>query len=323
MTDPVPGISLADYCLGFSKASEPWPTLPLEDAPGISWWRSLLAAGCPVGGWFAALKPVLPQLRMVQEEGVSKSEAYRAAVLRGEAIPDSAPAAPALSRPDALTLQVVGNPCGAIPVLSTPHRGDFEQLLRAMAHRCEPAVIPEGVHAQAIGGLIHWGLIEAIGRSSRAQLILLHDSPYGSVGWEHVPGMSDEQTWIVKSGEIRLEHELTHIATKRLLGEMRINLLDELIADAMGMSKALGSFSADLFRRCLGLNEDGTIPPLARANTYISALSPDDRVAAVRLCLERATELEKLMTAKALPAEQIPLLRWSVSQHLDHPMRKP
>lgn len=41
-----------------------------------------------------------------------------------------------------------------------------------------------------------------------------------------------------------LEHELTHLTTKRLLGEMRLNHLDELIAECMGMVAALGKFNA-------------------------------------------------------------------------------
>ena len=35
---------------------------------------------------------------------------------------------------------------------------------------------------------------------------------------------------------------------------MRINLFDELLADAIGMKTALGHFQAELFRQGLGLN---------------------------------------------------------------------
>ena len=105
----------------------------------------------------------------------------------------------------------------------------------------------DGVHAQTISGLIHWGLINQFGRQSRARLIVLHQAPYGSVAARELPaqlGELGEEAWLAASSKLRLEHELTHLATQRLLGEMRLNLLDELIADCMGMVAALGCFNA-------------------------------------------------------------------------------
>jgi hypothetical protein len=148
-----------------------------------------------------------------------------------------------------------------MPVLSTPKWSDFCLLVNALAHRCEPDPLAQGVHAHAVGGLIHWGLIRRYGPKSRARFILLHKGPYGSVGASEVPGYPDAASWQMASTALRLEHELTHLATKRLLGEMRLNLLDELIADCMGMVAALGQFDAQLFGRCLGLDPHGD--PLA------------------------------------------------------------
>jgi hypothetical protein len=50
-------------------------------------------------------------------------------------------------------------------------------MVRALAHRGEPVAIANGVHAQAISGLIHWGLIPQFGSQSRACLIVLHQAP--------------------------------------------------------------------------------------------------------------------------------------------------
>ena len=55
-----------------------------------------------------------------------------------------------------------------------------------------------------------------------------------------------------------MEHELTHVTTKRLAGKMRLNLNDELITDTLGMLKAIKIFFADLFRMGLGVNIDST-----------------------------------------------------------------
>ncbi|MFN9425726.1 MAG: DUF7005 family protein, partial [Cyanobacteriota bacterium] len=256
---------LVDYCQGFQRASEPWPPLPLADDITVDWWRLLLAeapSGLLQGDRVVeTLQSVLPQLRLPQVPGISRSEIYRRLVLRGEeANPVELLAAgpePLWQQGDALKLWLAPHPCGAMPVLSTPNWSDFCLLVNALAHRCEPAGLAHGVHAQAVGGLIHWGLIRRYGPKSRARLILLHEGPYGSVGASEVPGCPDAASWQQASTTLRLEHELTHLATKRLLGEMRLNLLDELIADCMGMVAALGLFDAQLFGRCLGLDPHG------------------------------------------------------------------
>ena len=49
-------------------------------------------------------------------------------------------------------------------------------------YRCEPVALPPSVHAQAIDGLIHWGLIREVNRSTCCQLLILSGSlqlPFG------------------------------------------------------------------------------------------------------------------------------------------------
>nr|WP_328987031.1 hypothetical protein [Thiorhodovibrio winogradskyi] len=226
---------------------------------------------------------------------------------------------PGLLAPEELRIEIAEHFAVTLPVLCTANREDFLFLVRALAHRCEPAPVAAGVHAQAIGGLIHWGLIRAHGRETRARLILLHDAPYGSVPADQVPGHPSTADWLARSGVLRLEHELTHLATKALCGEMRLNLLDELIADAMGMLRALGTFSADLYRRCLGIEGDGSAQPDARVWTYLAELEQSDALAAIQLVLERARELEHLVQAERLPGDSIQRLKWLCQQRLDQP----
>lgn len=59
--------------------------------------------------------------------------------------------------------------------------------------------------------------------------------------------------WRRLSITIRLEHECTHYFTYRVLGSMRNNLLDELIADYQGIVSAIGKYRADWFLRFMGL----------------------------------------------------------------------
>jgi hypothetical protein len=211
-------------------------------------------------------------------------------------------------------------------VLHTPSQNDFERLVRALAYRGEPVALADGVHAQAVGGLIHWGLIRLLGRQSRAQLILLHTAPYSSVSADAVPGRPTPAAWLAASTTLRLEHELTHLATRRLLGEMRLNLLDELIADTMGMVAALGRFDAAFFGLCLGLGPVGIPQTTGRWTTYVASLQPADARAAVALVQQRAHEVEDWL--RAMPAllapEQTPVrLHWLCQQRLDRVITAP
>jgi hypothetical protein len=100
-------------------------------------------------------------------------------------------------------------------------------------------------------------------------------------------GFTDAQ-WLSLSQTIRLEHECTHYATRRLFGSMQNNLLDELLADFFGLTAAVGHFPAAWFLRFLGLDawpacrQDGRIhtyrgnPPLSdRAFVVLQALIHD------------------------------------------------
>ncbi|MCP4972822.1 MAG: hypothetical protein GY914_04000, partial [Prochlorococcus sp.] len=129
-----------------------------------------------------------------------------------------------------------------------------------------------------------------------------------------------EQEWVEISQQWRLEHELTHIATQRLVGEMRLNLFDELIADALGMIKSLKYFSADLFCKGLGINADGSITKEGRVHTYTSKLNSIDKSTACELVIKRAHELEKLLSKGTIKSERIDVLRYLTQQTLDQPL---
>ena len=301
--------TLATYLQGFAKADQAWPA-HLADDPGLSWWQALPLQQGFEACW-PALASALPQLLLPQEPDISRSERYRQTVLRGQA-PAAMPQP--LQQPQQLRLWIANHPYGSRPVFATPHRPDFLYLVRALAHRAEPAVIEAGVHAQAISGLIHWGLIHSIGPQSRASLILLHDDPYGSVPASALPLELDEQAWLERSTQLRLEHELTHLTTKRVLGEMRLNLLDELIADAMGQLAALQRFSAEVFLRCLR----------GRWRSYVDPLSEADADAALALCRLRAQEIEPILNQHVNHlgdgGDIRALLPWLCRQRLDQPI---
>ena len=103
---------------------------------------------------------------------------------------------------------------------------------------------------------------------------------------------------------------------------MRLNLFDELIADALGMIKALGFFSALLFLQGIGINADGSPKKDARVHIYIRELNIDDKLSACRYLIKRAKELEELLLIGEIPHERIFLLKFLTQNQLDQPLRR-
>jgi hypothetical protein len=308
--------ALRHYLKGFARADQAWMP-PDPGDPRLNWWRALPWEADHVRAW-ALLCDALPQLRLPQRPGISRSDLYRNLVLRGDEARSTEliPSEHLLRQPLALQFQVVQHPYVTMPVLATPDRHDFLWIVRALAHRAEPVPIEDGVHAQAISGLIHWGLIHSWGPHQRANLILLHEAPYGSVPAATLPINLDQQGWILASSALRLEHELTHLTTKQHLGEMRLNLLDELIADAMGQLVALAGFSTEVFERCLQ----------HRWHAYVAELELDEAQQALELVRVRARELELALSAWRGPvaiSARAQLLPWLCRQRLNRPISTP
>lgn len=307
---------LQRYLKGFACADQDWGSTVARVDEHLAWWQALPWQADQTLAW-TQLCSALPQLCLPQETNISHSDLYRERVLRGvlcgsnnqseeQPIQDMAE----------LRLLFTQHPFVSMPVLSTPNRTDFEWLVRALAHRGEPVAIESSVHAQAISGLIHWGLIRMLGNQQRASLIVLHEAPYSSIPAEQAPGGLDHREWLRISGALRLEHELTHLTTKQQLGEMRINLLDELVADTMGQLVALGGFNADLFCRCM----------LQRWRSYVPDLNPTEAHHVLDLVLTRAQELEPALSAwcgDAAVADRGRLLQWLCRLRLDQPICTP
>jgi hypothetical protein len=65
-----------------------------------------------------------------------------------------------------------------------------------------------------------------------------------------------------------LHHEATHYFTRRAFGSMRNNLLDELVADYIGLVAATGRYDADVFLRFMGLENHLQYRPGGRLENY-------------------------------------------------------
>ncbi len=321
---------LERYFQGFTTPVVSLADLPLPEEPHVGRWREYLKMSRG-RDMFATLQEKLPQLCIPQHPGISTSAAYAAVMRKGAPFSTTNfDGRLVLERPDLLTLEIHSHFAGALPVLGTTHREDFVRLVNAIGNRCEPTTIPEGVHAKCIGGINNWDRVNllhdlwnkgqvfrvpgehwgtALQRAAkeepdtiRDRVVLLHQAPYGSVGYSDAPGIPDVAAWLAASGKLRIEHEFTHYATKRIYGQMRSNMLDELIADCIGFTASLGTFSAALFQRCMGIDNKARIPQGARVWEYLQGLSRAEAMAVVEVTLKAAENLQRALTMRPCPA---------------------
>jgi hypothetical protein len=256
----------------------PGLSLPLPDEPFVSVWEEYVAE-TETRGAFDCLKERLVQLNFPIQQGISLTENYRAAVRRGVAV-HGMPEATGLSleRPECLRLALHQTAAGRIPVITAGSRADFVSLAQAFLMGNEPRSIPAYTGAYAVGGYNNWDRVRRYRKQLEQNLpggltaeawkvkfkemiphrelyqdcfILLSDGPYSGVTALEM-GLPPEE-WSRQSLIIRAEHECAHYATRRLLGSMRMNLFDEILADYMGIAAALGYYRSSWFLRFMGL----------------------------------------------------------------------
>jgi hypothetical protein len=328
--------ALLKYCDGFK-------CLPLselscltrhdKDSLATSWWSNLLSQGLAGMPMLQSLSQGLPQLLLHQVPGVSRSQRYQQLVRNGQHLGAIAvehyPSG--WLQPSKLECRLVDHMCGIVPVLTTSCRSDFELMVRAFAYRAEPVQVNPSVHGIAVDGLIHWHLAKnGTPLPKKIRLVILHEAPYGSLPASEVPGHPSETEWLKASSEWRLEHELAHLATRHFWGTMRLNLFDELVADGMGMVKALGMFDATLFLQSLGIKGCSFSVPKTDAprwKTYVQHLDECEQAQALEWLCQRAQEVEQgfMASPSSFLGDQYVLTRfhWLSSQRLDKTIKSP
>jgi hypothetical protein len=304
------------------------PAFPLEDEAHVEAWESY-AREAAEAGTFETLRRHFVQLRCPIRAGISQEEPYKAATRRGrdDAADDAyGGRALTLARPDLLDLTIVPTIAGRMPILVAGDRGDFVTLVRAFSERNEPAVVPDAMGACIVKGLNNWSRIRAYRARWASSLdhvpgeaewneefqrivprkelyqdrfVILSRGPYSAIAAAGI-GFSDAE-WLDRSVVIRREHELTHYFTYRVFGSMRNNVFDELVADFVGLVRALGRYRADLALRFLGLEAHPVFRPGGRLEVYRGQppLS-DDAFAVVRaLAVKAAANLERFGDASS------------------------
>lgn len=276
-------------------------SFPILDEPFVSAWERYVEE-TQYKGAFETLKARLVQFKFPIEKGISENRNYRGATRRGIST-ENMPEARGLSLeyPEKFELSLYQTPAGKIPLLITRHRQDFVTLVRALSCRNEPKEIPPSMGACMVKGFNNWDRIWSYKKkwqennpqnSSEThwqeefksmipkkglyqdRFIILSDGEYSGIPAEKMK--LSKQEWKKLSLVIRREHEVTHYFTERVLGSARNNILDELIADYMGIVDAYGSYRADWFLRFIGLEDYPNYRDGGRLQNYLgkSPISP-------------------------------------------------
>jgi hypothetical protein len=253
--------------------------LPWDDALSVASWAGYVAEAERVGAC-EVLRTRLVQLRFPIQAGISGRAEYLAATRQGRPFLGTDGVGWTFRDPDGLRLFVHPTPVGRIPVLVASAREDFVALVRALTRRNEPDAIPDSMGACIVSGYNNWDRVReryrewngaGIGEAGRWDAFLREIGPRReyyqdrfillSRGFYSATPPSDvglePEAWMERSLALRLEHEATHFLTARMFGSMRNSLLDELLADYMGLLAAFGRYRADLFLRFVGLEGSG------------------------------------------------------------------
>lgn len=252
--------------------------LPLADESFVQAWR-LYVSEASEKGVFETMKTFLTQTAFPVQEGISQTQEYQAVTRKG-ILADKVPQATGLilNHPERLQLFLHPTLAGYVPIIISGERGDFISLIRAIVHRNEPVIIPGSMGAIIVSGYNNWDRIHRFKKEWKAdnpfdffdekwkeefqrlikkkelyqdRFIILSNGPYSDIPSKEM-GLSDEE-WRNLSIIIRREHECTHYFTRRLFSSMQNRLIDELMADFMGIVTGIGEYRTNWFLRFMGL----------------------------------------------------------------------
>lgn len=263
----------------------------LSDEPFVETWHRY-SEQAETSGVFEILQSHLVPLRFPIKKGISATDSYKSATLRGKNVNDIPEAEGLiLHKPDELELKIHPSIGGSIPVLIVPDSEDFNTLIRALCHKNEPTSLPDSMGAAMINGINNWSKIKTLksefianNQSSdwshyfknsivpnkslyQDKLIILSKKPYSSVSAEDLD--QDIEDWEDISLRIRLEHECAHYYTLRHFGAMANNMHDELIADYAGICAGYGNYNPEWFLKFIGLEAYPLYRKGARLENYL------------------------------------------------------
>ncbi len=305
------------------------PALPLVDEPLVTAWRRY-AQEARTYGAFDALRRHLVQLRFPVQAGISETDAYRRATRRGDfSAADAFGRSLELHSPRTLELTVPATMAGGVPILVAGDRRDFVLLVQALTGRNEPVDVPDAMGACLVKGLNNWSRVadyrsewtSRTGEPDEAawaaefqrlipqkslyqdRLIILSRGPYSATP-ASAAGLSEAE-WLGVSLAIRREHELTHEFTHRVFSSMRSHIVDEIVADFVGLAIGFGGYRSDLALRFLGLENFPHYRAGGRLEHYKGTLSDAAFVTVQALTVQASRNLEALAVTHLPSADDL------------------
>ncbi|MCK8496009.1 hypothetical protein M0L20_29355 [Spirosoma sp. RP8] len=282
---------LRDYFTNKFCSPENGSWIVSGDEPYLDFWAS---RGREWAGEkaFAFLQTCYPQLHFPIEDGINKTQAYVDAVLKGKPAGIDVRHSLVLNQPESLQLTLHESFAGLIPVLVVPDDDDFIKLVQCLLHKNNPVAIPPSMGALLANGINNWERIRELKAQwivnnslqswneqfarcvlpnpslYKDKLVILSNKPYSNVSAKQL-GL-DSKEWVAYSMSIRLEHECTHLYTLNRFGSASNNLHDELVADYMGICKAVGHFKEEWMLAFFGLEDYPAYRTGARLENYVS-----------------------------------------------------
>lgn len=214
------------------------------------------------------------QLYLPIKKGISETSEYKAVVLKGHA-PLNYDLDFTLDEKD--LYQVVNTEYGEVKYIYLYNRQDFEKAVRKLAHKCEPVEIPKTMGSIVIRGVNNWRKIElhkhehesmgnsdwstefkrftSVKKNYQDTIIVISDGCYSNLSYEYTN--FNEEQWKDISIDIRKYHEFTHFICMNKYWRLKQPLFDEVLADCMGISFAIGYYDKELACKCIGVTNEG------------------------------------------------------------------
>ena len=296
---------LKEYLFNKFNSGEKHSFLNFSEESDIQFWDELSKKndGTSI---LDALKKCYPQLNFPIEKEIEKTELYKDFVLRGKTDFTNLTSSLELSDLKSIKLEINESIGGKIPTLTISNQEDFVKIIQALLHKNNPVEIPSSMGAALINGINNWERLNTIKNNWLAnnpfgnwntefssiilnkslykdKLIVLSTKPYSNVSASQL-GLSDD-LWISYSISIRKEHEFTHLYTLKRYGLASNNLHDELIADYIGIIKAIGYYDKTWMLNFMGLEEYPQYRRGARLENYVkeNRLSAEDFKQLIRI----------------------------------------
>lgn len=296
---------------------------PLPDELFVEEWQTYVAEAAEAGS-VTAIYPYLPQLQFPVQPELRNRVEYVDAVKHGKfSYPDGIATGLILEAPERCLAFLHPTAAGRIPVLCAGSRADFIALIRAFTKKGEPELVPDSMGAIFINGYNNlrrfnqlkttcfqsgeststWAEMLPVLRQQKQlfqdRFIIVGPGPYSGV-----PAASlrlEEAEWDRLSLDIRLGHECAHYFTRRVLGSMQNNLLDELIADYCGLDTAIGRYPSRWVLLFLGLEDEQEYRPGGRMENYggTTQLSSGSFRVLGRMVRAAVANLQRMNTATA------------------------